>query len=351
MSLAFRYIGLKYLRSFLLIFGSLLIFFLSIDIMGNFGDLPSSASLKVLFLINSAYYQMTIIVPLALLFGFVLFVINLIKNNIFTAIYSVGLSKRQLIAPVLVVVFVVTTLMTIAQSTKLAYAEDSKKQILKGTYFDNQKQNLFLKYNEFFVFFGELRPILKTAKDIKIFKIVENKLIYEIEAKTATYEDNAWRLHDTRTIQTDKSGALNISKETSKILLSGFKPKIMDKVYDEKNIYSITDAIDTYNILKTQNIDTSSIRASFYWTAVLPFFVLGGVLLIFSYISTNARFFDHNRFTLSSIGFSLFLWGVLFFLYKLSNSATISPEFSMLVPFVIINIVAIWTYAQRRGNL
>ncbi len=294
---------------------------------------------------------MSIIVPLALLFGFVLFVLHLIKNNIFTAIYSIGLSKRQLIAPVLGVAFVVTALMVLAQSTSLAYAQDSKKRILKGTYFENQKDNLFLKYNDFFVYFGELRPIQKEAKNIKIFKITDNKLIYEIEAKTAIYENNAWTLLDTQTIKATENTALSIINNPTKVLLQGFKPQIMDKVYDKENIYSIIDAIDTYNILKTQDINTNSIRASFYWSAVLPFFVISGILLIFSHISTNARFFNTNKFVLMSIGLSVFLWGALFFLYKISSSATVLPEMSLVLPFMLLNIFAVWTYMHKRSCL
>ncbi len=351
MSLAFKYIGLKYLKSFLIVFLSLLIFFVSMDIMAVFNKLPSSAGLKLLYILNSAHFQATIIVPLAILFGFVLFVLNLIKNNIFTAIYSVGLSKIDLMKPVFFIAFAITSLMLVTQSTQLAYAEDVKKRILKGTYFDTQKDNIFLKYDDFFVYFGKLYPLQKKATNIKIFKIIENKLIYEIEANTATYKNNAWILKDVKTIIQDKENGLKIIKNKSKTMLEGFKPKIMDKVYEVKNRYSIIDAIDTYSLLRTQNIDTNAIRASFYWSAILPFFVLCGIVLIFSYISTNARFFDKNLFVLSSLGFSIFLWGVLFFLYKLSSSNKILPELSLLLPFILLNVITIWIYNNKKGNL
>ncbi len=84
--LTYRYIGLKYLKSFLIVLLALVVFFSGIEILQNFSRLPASANLKLLYIIYNIYFQMTIILPLSLSFGFILFIIGLIRNNIFIAL-------------------------------------------------------------------------------------------------------------------------------------------------------------------------------------------------------------------------------------------------------------------------
>ncbi len=347
--LTYRYIGLKYLKSFLIVLLALVVFFSGIEILQNFSRLPASANLKLLYIIYNIYFQMTIILPLSLSFGFILFIIGLIRNNIFIALYSLGVTKKMVIVPVIVIGTFVLSLLIVGQSTSLAYSEYEKKKILRGTYLQDEKNSLFLKYNNNFVYFKKLYPLKNKAVGIKIFEIKNKKLISTTKANSAIYIDNHWQLTDVVILKYEKDGLnkFQTKRLDSLKVLKGFKPKIMDKVYDIHNNYSIKDAIDTYDLLSKQNINTDTIRTSFYWTALSPFFVLPLILMIFSYTPINSRFFNTNRYVMVSLTSTIMIWATLFLLYKVASNGTLVPEVALIVPLLFLNILSIYIYNKK----
>ena len=57
-------------------------------------------------------------------------VINLIKNNEFVAFYSIGVTKEQIIKPILAIAVFAILLLISIQATPLAYAEQQQKKII-----------------------------------------------------------------------------------------------------------------------------------------------------------------------------------------------------------------------------
>ena len=123
--------------------------------------------------------------------------------------------------------------------------------------------------------------------------------------------------------------------------LEGFKPKILDNVYDEKSTFSIIDAISALNLLSKQEVNTDKIRAAIYYELVIPFFVLPLIMLIFAFVSYNRRFFNIGTFTSFSIFGTLVVWGVFFMLHKFSNNGVFSPEVSLLLPMLLWFLISI----------
>ena len=60
--------------------------------------------------------------------------------------------------------------------TSLAYAYEQKKKILDGTYFSDTKSDIFLKYNDKFIYFEKLIPLKKQAENIHIYKVKDDDI-------------------------------------------------------------------------------------------------------------------------------------------------------------------------------
>jgi lipopolysaccharide export system permease protein len=351
-----KYLFFKYLKFFIIVMLSLEIFFVGISFLQNFKSLPQSANLQFLYLVYDSIYTLTIVVPLSLVFSWIVLIINLIKTNEFVAFYSLGLKKEQILKPILALSFLITFSVILIQSTPLAYAEQQKSKILKGEYFTNTKENLFLKYNDYFIYFKKLYPLEQRAQGINIYRVKNGDLIEIIEAKAAYFKDDKWNAIDAKITSKPinlnwETSKLNVKYEQSIYTLEGFKPKILDNVYTAKSMYSISDAIQAFFLIIKQDLDTSIIRNTIYYNMLVPFFVLPTIVLIFIYSSISNRFFQVNKFTAIALSLVLTLWGILFFLNKLSSGGVLLPEISLLIPLVILYIVSYKLYLSKKDSL
>lgn len=143
------------------------------------------------------------------------------------------------------------------------------------------------------------------------------------------------------------SSKLSVRFKKSLDTLEGFKPKILDNVYESKSDFSITDAISAIILLKTQGINTNKIRAILYNQIIVPFFVLPIILLIFAYASLNSRFFNLGKFTSFSVFGTLIIWGIFFVLFKFTYGGVLIPEFSILVPMLFWIIGSLYFYNKK----
>jgi lipopolysaccharide export system permease protein len=236
--------------------------------------------------------------------------------------------------------------------TPMAYSYEQKKKILDGNYFTNSKSDIFLKYNDNFVYFKKLLPLKKQAEDIHIYKLKDNDIVETIIAKKAYFQNNKWYVVDAKIVTKPQ----NLNFETSKLevryekflnTLEGFKPKILDNVYEIKSSFSILDAVSALSLLEKQEVNTDKIRAAIYYGTVIPFFTLPLIMLIFIFTSYNRRFFNISSFTSSSIFGTLIIWGIFFMLYKFSNSGVMKPEFSLLLPIVVWYLIAYLIYRKK----
>ena len=126
-----------------------------------------------------------------------------------------GISKKRYIGSNFTNYYIVLLFILIAlQSTPLAYSYEEKDKILQNRYFVNEQNNIFLKYNEYFVYFKKLYPIEKKAIDIHIFKTKDNDIVEIIVGKKAFYQNNKWYVIDTKIT---KKPIENIDWDSSKV--------------------------------------------------------------------------------------------------------------------------------------
>lgn len=352
MSILTRYILKKYLINFIIVLISLEIFFIGIDFLQNFKNIPQSANLQLLYVLYNAFFTLTLALPLSIVFGWIITLVVFIRNNEFVAFNAIGATNKKIFLPVINISIFLLSLLIFLQMTPLAYSYDQKKKILDNEYFTNTKSDIFLKYNDYYIYFKKLLPLEKKAEDIHIFRVSGKDVIETIIGEKAYFQNNRWYVLNVKIIEKPKdlnvdSSKLDIRYEKFLHTLDGFKPKILDNVYESKSDFSIFDAISAVVLLKEQGINTDKIRSVLYNQLVVPFFVIPLILLIFAYASLNSRFFNIGKFTSISIFGTLIIWGIFFILFKFTNGGVIIPEVSILLPMLFWVLISIYFYNKK----
>lgn len=347
-----KYILKKYLINFIIVLISLELFFVGIDFLQNYKNVPQSANLQLLYILYNAFFTLTLALPLSIVFAWIITLVVFVKNNEFVAFNALGARRRDILYPVLITSSLLILFLIGLQTTPLAYSYDQKRKILDNEYFSSTRSDIFLKYNEYFVYFKKFLPLEQRAENIHIFKVKNEDLVQTIIAEKAYFEDNKWYIVDAKIINKPE----NIDIETSKLdikyekflyTLEGFKPKILDNVYENKSEYSLIDALEAIILLKNQGINTQKIRSIIYNQTIIPFFVIPILFLIYAFSSLNSRFFNLGKFVSLTIFGTLIIWGIFFMLYKLTASGGIIPELSLLVPMILWIIISAYIYQNK----
>lgn len=353
MNIITKYILKKYLINFLVVLISLQLFFVGMDFLQNSKDLPASANLQLLYIMYNSFFTLTLTLPLSLVFGWILTLVIFVRNNELVAFSALGARRINIYLPVILISFILLIVLISIQATPLAYSYEQKKKILDGNYFTSTKSDIFVKYDNNFIYFKKLHPLRKEAEDIHIYKLEDRDIVEIIIAKKAYFQNNKWYVVDAKIVKKPKE----MNFETSKLevryekflnTLEGFKPKILDNVYEEKANFSIVDAISALSLLEKQDVNTDKIRAAIYYELFVPFFILPLIMIIFIFTSLNRRFFNIGSYTSITIFSTLVVWGVFFMLYKFSNSGVMKAEFSLLLPLFLWYLITYFIYKKRK---
>ena len=352
MKIITTYLLKKYIKYFLIILLSLELFFVGIDLLQYFARLPNSANLQLLYVMYNVFFTLTITLPLSLVFAWIVTLTFLIKDNALVSFYALGISQKNILVPIILITTLFTIVLIALQSTPLAYSYEQREKILHNRYFVNEQNNIFLKYNEYFVYFKKLYPIEKKAIDIHIFKTKNNDIVETIVGKKAFYQNNKWYVIDTKITQKPEnidwnSSKLNVSYEKFLYTLEGFEPKIISNVYKGKAQYSVIDAIRTILLLDIQDFNTNKIKSILYAQIFMPFFVLPLIVLIFIYTTPSSRFFNSALFISGMIFLTLSVWGILFLLQKLALGSIVLAEIAIILPVILFFIISYILYNRK----
>ncbi|CAM3541792.1 LptF/LptG family permease [Arcobacter aquimarinus] len=354
MSILTKYILKKYLINFIIVLISLELFFVGIDYLQNFKNVPESANLQLLYVLYNGFFTLTLALPLSIVFAWVITLVIFIKNNEFVAFNALGATRKEIFLPIILISTFLLILLIFLQMTPLAYSYDQKRKILNNEYFTSTKNDIFLKYDDYYVYFKKLLPLEKRAEQIHIFKVKNEDVIETIVAPKAYFQNNRWYIVDAKVIKKpeninkdDLEQKLDIKYERFLHTLDGFKPKILDNVYEGKTDFSIYDAISAIILLNSQGINTDKIRAILYNQTIIPFFITPLLLLVYAYASLNSRFFNMGKFVSLSIFGTLIVWGFFFMLFKLSSSGNLMPEIILLLPFSFWIVISFIFYNKK----
>ncbi|SHO80986.1 Permease YjgP/YjgQ [hydrothermal vent metagenome] len=296
---------------------------------------------------------LALLYPLALIFGAIMTKISFIKSNALGALYSFGYSRKDILLPFIVVALLTHLIFIYLHTTSFSYGNYNSKFLYKNSNTQITKDNLFFKYNNSFVYVKKLDPIKRVIYDIKIFEIKNYKLISTITASKAKFNNNLWIAEDV-TIKTPIyiNGNLSYFKTTkSKTIntLKGYEPQMIKQIYQNQDL-NIIDSYNSYQLLTTQELDSYKMRSSIYTKTIFPLFAIFLIIIIFLKMPTYARFTNISISISMALASTFSIWGFLFALNQIGFSGTIAPEFTTILPIILLGIYAMSIYigANRR---
>jgi len=348
--LAFKYISVHYLKYFFIILIALMMFMVGFDYMQNANKLSKSANLTLIYLVYKSFFAIDMLVPLSLVFAMISTKILLIRSNALVSFYSLGYSRVDVLRPFVVVSSIITIIYILLHSfSSFSRSQEYAFNIRNHAQYLSPTRDLFFTYQGKFIYFSRMLPLQEKAVGIRVFDVKNGSLKEVLVAKEATYGDGSWHIKNAHIIVKPKkidfdSLGLRVYKKNEIAILKGFRPKMLDQIYEGKSNFTIKDAIDAVILLKNQNIDTSTIKGALYKIFVYPFFVPSLVVIIFFFVPMSVRFLNVSLFSFVAILSTLMIWGVLFMLTELSNHKTISSEVGIILPVVILFLIALRQY-------
>jgi len=351
----FRYIAWFYLKYFFIIAFALSFLFAGLDYLQHAGRLEGF-NIKVLYLFYKGSYALDLLFPLTLIFAMIVTKIVLIRSNALLSFYALGYSKKQVLSPFIAVSFLLTILYIGAHFTSFVDAELLGKNLLHGKRGTQIKRNLFVKYNESFIYIGQLIPQKKEALDIRIYTMKHGELTQMIYGAKARFKNERWIIDNARIVWKPKPEELGgegfrTEYKATVETLHGFKPKILTSVFEGKRYYTIQAAYEAFKLLASQGLDTLKVRNLFYHMVVTPLFAIFLVVIFFITIPPYARSVNLLWTSFILTGTALFVWGLLYLLYRISRSGVIYPELGSVMIVFLLSIAAFYNYFFKTNRL
>ena len=352
--LAFKYIALHYLKYFFVILGALTLFLVGFDYMGHADSLAKSANLTLIYLVYKSFFAIDMLLPLSLVFAMISTKIFLIRSNALVSFFSLGYTRVDVLRPFVVVSTVIILLFISLHSwSKFARADEFSNNIRANGQYLNPTRDLFFTYKGEYIYFSKLLPLQEKAEGIRVFTLQKNSLKKVIVAKEATYKDNYWQIKKADIIVKPdnlsfSSAGIDVSEGKNLKILEGFRPKVLDQVYEGKVNFTIGNAFDAIILLDKHGTNTDNIRGALYKIFIYPLFVPFLIVIIFFFVPISARFLNLSLFSFGAILATLLVWGILFALIELSNNRTISSEMGVIAPIFILFLVALRQWKKYR---
>lgn len=352
--LAFKYISFHYLKYFFIILSALVIFLVGFDYMGNTESLSKSANLLVIYLVYKSFFAIDMLLPLSLVFAMISTKIFLIRSNALVSFFSLGYSRIDILKPfVFVSTAIILFFISLHSWSSFARADEFSNNIRDNSQYLSPTRDLFFTYKGQYVYFSKMLPLQEKAEGIRVFTIENNSLKEVLVASSAIYRDEYWLIKEADIII--KPQDLSFSSTGMKVvnvndlkILEGFRPKILDQVYEGKVNFTIKDAFDAIRLLNDQNININSIKGALYKIFIYPLFVPCLIVIIFFFVPISVRFLNVSLFSFAAILSTLLIWGILFMLIELANNKTISGEVGVILPISILFIIAVVQWRKYR---
>ena len=311
-----------------------------IDYLKHADEIMTSGNQTILYLFYSWEFRLSQFYPLAIVFAGVVTYMSLVRSHVWVSLRTFGYTRKQLFAPFFLPALILYVALLFLQTGEFSYARERAGAILHHTQSVRIVDDLFFKYNDSFVYVKRLDPIQKVLEDVTVFTLKQKKVKSTITLEYAKFDGIQWVAdHAVLTKKRySKEGKLSgFERETlgSYKLLKGYKPKVIELIYEGDSL-SLGDAMNTYRVLKKQGLDADKIKASFYSKVFLPLFSLAILAILFFKTPYFSRYMNRELVWTLSLGGTLVLWGLLYALYSLSVSGTVSPELAVLFPVVLL---------------
>ena len=347
-----RYIIKNYLKNFFVIFLGLDFFYIGVDLLSNYNNIPESANLQILYVIFQAMNAVNYVLPLSVVFGMIVTHFGMIKSNELISLYASSISKQRLIKPFFLTALAITLVYIGLNATEFAYANEYGINLKKYNRISNSSEDLFLKHDNSYVYFKKLDPYKKIAYDVTIFETDGIQVKRIMRAPRAVFKDNVWVLESVdvthkNDVKTLHDAGLRLESLETFLAIANFKPKIMDNVYQSEHALSITDGIDALRFLDAQGVNTLKIKANLFYQLFFPLFAPFLIVLLYHKAPVMGRYFNMPLIASSFAFITLIAWSGLFVLSKLSANGVIFAEIGILLPIILMGCVALYVYTKR----
>jgi lipopolysaccharide export system permease protein len=338
----FKYVAFHYLKNMLIILMGLSGLFAGLDFLMNASSLPSF-NIKILYAFFKWQEALSLLFPLAIVFGGIWTKISFIKQNSLSAMYSLGVTRKELFKPFFVVGVGTYLLFLGLYFSSFSTAKDAANQLFSNSYDVSETRDLFFKYNDSFVYIGALIPEKYKIENLTIFKMKNAEVIETFTSKEAWYNIHEWVATNVlkKTIVRDENGNQRLKIEEVVLLrtLEDYHPKILKSMYDNKSL-TLYESAMAIKLLENQGLETHSLRAEIYGKVFMPLFSIALLMILLFNFPFHARYMNLAMTTTKAIGGTLFVWGVLFALQSIGKNGTLNPELSIILPIILL-----WTYA------
>ena len=327
----FFYILKKFLKNFLIIFFSVAFLYSVVDIMFSISKIPSSSNLFILYLFYMFVYACITLYPLAIAFGFLLTLNQMIKFNELVSFYSLGFLPKKILKPFLLSSLILILGMFVLESTKAAYSGEYAQAVKDAKKLSTS--NMFLKYKNKIIFIKRLNPILKRAYGIKVFILKNNTVIKIYFAKKAQFINEKWYCENAEIMTLSKK---RWEKEKKPLyFLHNFKPKIISNLQKLKDI-SFYDAYLSIKYFK--NIDKNMILSIVFFKIFTPLAIVALMILLFIQAPIHIRISNVPLFMLKSLSLIILVWGGMLLIFKFAKQGVL-PYWNLILPFVVLLII------------
>jgi lipopolysaccharide export system permease protein len=354
--LAFKYISFHYLKYFFIILTALVLFMVGFDYMGSADSLDISANLLLIYLVYKAFYAIDLLLPLSLVFAMISTKVLLIRSNALVSFFSLGYSRVDILKPFVVVsTLMIFVFISMHSVSNFARANEYANNIRKNAEYLSPTRDLFFTHKDKFVYFSKMVPLQGVAENVRVFSIQESSLREVLLASKAIYKNDYWFIEKADVItKPDEvnfgSLGIKVTEQNDLEILHGFRPKMLDQVYEGKVNFTIIDAIDALFLLKDENINTDIIKSALYKIFIFPLFVPFLVVIIFFFVPISVRFLNVSLFSFGAILVSLMVWAILFTLGELSNNKTIPSEAGIIAPILILFAISARQWRKYRHS-
>lgn len=353
--LAFKYVSYHFLKYFLIILFALVLFSVGLEYTSSgLEGIKSSANLALIYLAYKALYAIDMIFPISLVLAMISTKIYLIRSNSLVSFYSLGYSRTQILKPFVIV----SSLLLIGYillhfSSSFTKANEKAANVRQNSEYLSTTRDLFFSYKEKFVYFSKMVPLQSRAEGVRIFSATDGSLKEVVVASSAVYEDGFWHIKSADIITKPddlgfNSSGIVVTNNQDLKLLEGFKPKILDQVYEGKVNFTIGDAIEALIILKDENVNLDTIKSALYKISIYPFFAPSLVVIIFFFMPVSARFLNVSLFSFGAIIATLMVWGIMLMLSEFAKNKTIPSEVGIVLPVVILFLIALKQWRKYR---
>ncbi len=350
---AFFYIFKLYLRSFFITLFALVFIITLIDFVQHMKSIEGM-NRAFLYIYYVASNTLSLIYPIALVFGAVMALSSLLFKNHLVAFSSFGYKKFSLIKPIFIGSFLIIATVIGLNFTKFAYAGDKAEAIISDTQIYHSVENIFFKYNSSFVSAKSMDAVKKELKDVTLYYINKDRLRYLMEFKKATFKDGAWLAQDVvkKVIKYKNNLPQGYRVEQIKevTILKGYYPKVVRLLYEGKRM-SIQDGLKAMSLLDEQHIDNSKIKAALYERVIMPLFAPFLILIIGMLTPLHQRFFSRSKYYLYSLGATLVVWSLLYSTSMLSKNSTLPAILGQPVIVLILAIISLYLLVKKRNNI